>query len=142
MAGNGSVAVKYIDLAKPTQEDEVEKYERVGIRPPDGVFTYAFFEATYLARSEDPRRGALFLIDPSMIVLQQPMTDDQKKEFETFGGRKVLYFDVLGAPNLQERREEIKRCRMRGEIRRMQFEEEDRKWEEEMKQRLALKDSE
>merc|ERR1719162_1958921 len=71
-----------------------------------------------------------------MIVLQQPMTDDQKKEFETYGGKKVLYFDVLGAPNLQERREEIKRCRMRGEIRRMQYEEADRKWEEEMAERL------
>jgi len=142
MAGNGSIAVKYLDLAKPAPEDEVEKYERVGIRPPDGVFTYAFFEATYLARSEDPRRGALFLIDPSMIVLQQPMTDQQKKEFETFGGRKVLYFDVLGAPNLQERREEIKRCRMRGEIRRMQYEEADKKWEDEMQERLAKKEVE
>jgi len=142
MAGNGSVAVKYIDLAKPIAEDEVEKYERVGIRPPDGVFTYAFFEAAYLARSEDPRRGALFLIDPSMIVLQQPMTDGQKKEFETFGGRKVLYFDVLGAPNLQERREEIKRCRMRGEIRRMQYEEADKKWETEMQDRLAIRETE
>jgi len=136
MAGNGSVAVKYLDLVKPVPEDEVEKYERVGIRPPDGVFTYAFFEAAYLARSEDPRRGALFLIDPSMIVLQQPMTEDQKKEFETFGGRKVLDFDVLGAENLQERREEIKRCRMRGEMRRMQYEEADKKWEEEMAERL------
>jgi len=142
MAGNGSVAVKYIDLAKPVPEDEVEKYERVGIRPPDGVFTYAFFEASYLARSEDPRRGALFLIDPSMIVLQQPMTAEQKKEFETFGGRKVLYFDVLGAPNLQERREEIKRCRMRGEIRRMQYEEADKKWEDEMQDRVEMKEIE
>lgn len=142
MAGNGSVAVKYLDLAKPISEDEVEKYERVGIRPPDGVFTYAFFEAAYLARSEDPRRGALFLIDPSMIILQQPMTDEQKKQFETFGGRKVLYFDVLGAPNLQERREEIKRCRMRGEIRRMQYEEADKKWEEEIQDRLSVKESE
>lgn len=139
MAGNGSVAVKYYDVSKPIKEQEIEKYERVGIRLPTGVFTYAFFEAQYLARSEDPRRGALFLIDPRMIVVSYPMTKCQKKEFQTFGGKKVLYFDVLDAPNLQERKEEIRRCRQRGDEQKRIYEEADRKWEEEMQERLARK---
>ncbi|CAE8722935.1 unnamed protein product, partial [Polarella glacialis] len=45
MAGNGSVAVKYYDASKPIHEEDIEKYERVGIRLPSGVFTYAFFES-------------------------------------------------------------------------------------------------
>jgi len=139
MAGNGSIAVKYYDVSKPIKDEQIEQYERVGIRPPTGIFTYAFFEAQYLARSEDPRRGALFLIDPRMIILQYPMTDLQKKEFQTFGGRKVLYFDVLDVPNLQEREEEIKRCRIRGHQQKKLYEEADRKWEEEMEERLARK---
>lgn len=145
MVGNGSMGVKYYDVTKPIRDDEIEKYERVGIRPPNGVFTYAFFEAQYLARSEylarsgDPRRGALFLIDPRMIVLQLPMTDAQKSEFQTFGGKKVLYFDVLDVPNLQERKEEIKRCRQRGDNQRRQHEEADKRWEAEMEERLAKK---
>lgn len=139
MAGNGSIAVKYYDVTKPIKDEEIEKYERVGIRLPTGVFTYAFFESQYLARSEDPRRGALFLIDPSMIVVQYPMTKGQKKDFQTFGGKKVLYFDVLDAPNLQERKEEIKRCRMRGDEQRRRYEEADKKWEEEMDERLTKK---
>jgi len=96
-----------------------------------------FFEAQYLARAEDPRRGALFLIDPSMIVVQYPMTRDQQQEFQTFGGKKVLYFDVLDTPNLQERKEEIRRCRMRGDEQRRKYEEADRKWEAEMQERLT-----
>eukprot|EP00404_Azadinium_spinosum_P022246 CAMPEP_0180630018 /NCGR_PEP_ID=MMETSP1037_2-20121125/39768_1 /TAXON_ID=632150 /ORGANISM="Azadinium spinosum, Strain 3D9" /LENGTH=373 /DNA_ID=CAMNT_0022650853 /DNA_START=1 /DNA_END=1118 /DNA_ORIENTATION=+ len=139
MAGNGSIAVKYYDVAKPIKDEEIEKYERVGIRLPSGVFTYAFFEAQYLARAEDPRRGALFLIDPRMVVVQYPMTDDQKRDYQTFGGKKVLYFDVLDAPNLQERKEEIKRCRIRGDDKRRQYEVADKKWEEEMEARLAQK---
>lgn len=139
MAGNGSVAVKYYDITRPIRDDASEQYERVGIRPPSGVFTYAFFEAQYLARSEDSRRGALFLIDPRMIIVQYPMTDEQKNEFQTFGGKKVLYFDVLDAPNLQEREEEIKRCRIRGDEQKKQYEEADRKWEEEMEERLRKK---
>lgn len=145
MAGNGSIAVKYYDISKPIKDEQIEQYERVGIRPPTGIFTYAFFEAQYLARSEDPRRGALFLIDPRMIILQYPMTDLQKTEFQTFGGKKVLYFDVLDVPNLQEREEEIKRCRIRGHQQKKLYEEADRKWEEEMEERLqkkALEDSE
>jgi len=139
MAGNRSIAVKYYDLTKPIKDEQVEPYERVGIRPPTGIFTYAFFEAQYLARSEDTRRGALFLIDPRMIILQYPMTDTQKNEFETFGGRKVLYFDVLGVPNLQEREEEIKRIKIRGNQQKKLHEEADRKWEEEMEERLQKK---
>lgn len=139
MAGNGSIAVKYYDVSKPIKDEAIEQYERVGIRPPTGIFTYAFFEAQYLARSEDPRRGALFLIDPRMIVLQYPMTDLQKQDFQTFGGRKVLYFDVLDVPNLQEREEEIKRCRIRGHQQKKLYEEADRKWEDEMQERLARK---
>lgn len=141
-AGNGSIAVKYYDASKPIKDEHIEQYERVGIRPPTGIFTYAFFEAPYLARSEDPRRGALFLIDPRMIILQYPMTDFQKKEFQTFGGKKVLYFDVLDAPNLQEREEEIKRCRMRGDEQKKQYEEADRKWEDEMEDRMKQKELE
>merc|ERR1719162_2978241 len=67
------------------------------------------------------------------------MTDLQKKEFQTFGGRKVLYFDVLDVPNLQERGEEIKRCRMRGHQQKKLYEEADRKWEDEMEERLQQK---
>lgn len=141
-AGNGSIANKYYDVSKPISDEQLEQYERVGIRPPNGIFTYAFFEAQYLARSEDPRRGALFLIDPRMIVLQYPMTEDQKPEFQTFGGKKVLYFDVLDTPNLQEREEEIKRCRIRGDVQRKHHEEADRKWEEEMEKRLRNKSEE
>merc|ERR1719253_2582120 len=74
-----------------------------------------------------------------MIVLQLPMTDAQKSEFQTFGGKKVLYFDVLDAPNLQERKEEIKRCRQRGDNQRRQHEEADKRWEAEMEERLAKK---
>jgi len=138
MAGNGSVAVKYYDASKPIHEEDIEKYERVGIRLPSGVFTYAFFEAPYLARAEDPRRGALFLIDPSMIVVQYAMADEQKQEFQTFGGKKVLYFDVLDAPNLKERKEEIKRCKEKGDQQRIRHEEADKKWEDEMAERLRL----
>eukprot|EP00930_Biecheleria_cincta_P055446 TRINITY_DN41763_c0_g1_i1.p1 TRINITY_DN41763_c0_g1~~TRINITY_DN41763_c0_g1_i1.p1 ORF type:complete len:354 (-),score=122.98 TRINITY_DN41763_c0_g1_i1:130-1191(-) len=138
-AGNGSIAVKYIDVSKPIKDEEVEKYERVGIRLPTGAFTYAFFESQYLKLAEDPRRGALFLIDPSMIVVQHAMSDEQKREFQTFGGKKVLYFDVLDAPNLQERHQEIKRCKERGDEQRKRYEEADKQWEEEMAERLRLK---
>eukprot|EP00441_Pelagodinium_beii_P009806 CAMPEP_0197702262 /NCGR_PEP_ID=MMETSP1338-20131121/124279_1 /TAXON_ID=43686 ORGANISM="Pelagodinium beii, Strain RCC1491" /NCGR_SAMPLE_ID=MMETSP1338 /ASSEMBLY_ACC=CAM_ASM_000754 /LENGTH=350 /DNA_ID=CAMNT_0043286071 /DNA_START=58 /DNA_END=1106 /DNA_ORIENTATION=+ len=138
-AGNGSIAVKYYDVTKAISEDEVEPYERVGIRLPTGVFTYAFFECQYLARAEDPRRGALFLINPAMIVVQQTMTNSQKKEFQTFGGSKVLYFDVLDEPNLQERDQEMKLCRIRRDEQKKRYEEADKKWEEEMEQRLVSK---
>jgi len=138
-AGNGSIAVKYIDVSKPIKDEEVEKYERVGIRLPTGAFTYAFFESQYLKHAEDPRRGALFLIDPSMIVVQHAMSDEQKQDFQTFGGKKVLYFDVLDAPNLQERHQEIKRCKERGDEQRKRHEEADKQWEDEMAERLKLK---
>ncbi|CAE7910525.1 unnamed protein product [Symbiodinium necroappetens] len=135
-AGNGSVAVKCIDIAAPISHDEGEAYERVGIRLPTGAFTYAFFESQYLARAEDPRRGALFLIDPNMILCQNAMTEAQKKEFQTYGGKKVLYFDVLDDPNIKERKAEIQRCREKGDEQRKRYEEADRKWEEEREQRL------
>lgn len=139
LAGNGSIAVKYYDVSKVVKDDEVERFERVGIRLPTGVLTYAFFETTYLTRAEDPRRGALFLIDPSKMVVQSPMSDEQKQEFQTFGGRKILYFDVLDAPNLKERKEEIQRCRIRGAEKRQQHDKADRKWESEMQERLERK---
>ncbi|CAE7365149.1 PIP5K3 [Symbiodinium pilosum] len=135
-AGNGSVAVKCIDIASPMSHDEGEAYERVGIRLPTGAFTYAFFESQYLARAEDPRRGALFLIDPNMILCQNAMTEAQKQEFQTYGGKKVLYFDVLDDPNIKERRAEIQRCREKGDEQRRRYEEADRKWEEEREQRI------
>mmetsp|Transcript_8779 Transcript_8779/g.16035 ORF Transcript_8779/g.16035 Transcript_8779/m.16035 type:complete len:191 (+) Transcript_8779:26-598(+) len=87
-AGNGSIAVKCIDVSQPVCRDEGEAYERVGIRLPSGAFTYAFFDSQYLARAEDPRRGALFLIDPNMILCQNAMTETQKQEFQTYGGKK------------------------------------------------------
>lgn len=139
MAGNGSIAQKYYDITSPIEEEEVEPYERVAIRLPSGVFAYVFFKAQYLTQAEDPRRGALFLIDPTKIVTQYAMTRDQQKEFQSFGGKKVLYFDVLGAPNLQERKQEIQRCRERGYEKMKKYEEADKQWEEEMSERISRK---
>ncbi|CAE7696484.1 unnamed protein product [Symbiodinium sp. CCMP2592] len=157
--------VKCIDIAAPISHDEDlgEAYERVGIRLPTGAFTYAPWSSKrgmWPSVSLENIRGIFRVavsgagrgepggnFDAQLLAVVScdggstqrrplPNRSEHDPDFQTYGGKKVLYFDVLDDPNIKERRAEIQRCREKGDEQRRRYEEADKKWEEEREQRL------